>query len=160
MSAEDKSTVNTIMVVLGILAVMAVGFFFAASFVTSDDSDTETISERAQDKILDNIRPIGEVSVGAVAATAVADAAASTEPRSGEQVYTASCLACHASGVAGAPKLGDNAAWSTRAAKGIDGLLATAISGINAMPPKGTCATCSDDELKVAIEYMLEQSGL
>jgi cytochrome c5 len=44
--------------------------------------------------------------------------------------------------------------------KGVDGLLATAISGLNAMPPKGTCAACSDEELKVAIEYMLKETGL
>ena len=162
-STEDKSTVNTIMVVLGILAVVAIGFFFAASFVTSDGGgDDGTISERAQEKILSNIKPVGAVSVGAVTATAAAGttAAASSEPRTGDQVYNSTCMGCHASGVAGAPKVGDNAAWSGRAAKGIDGLLASALSGINAMPPKGTCADCSDDELKAAIQYMLGESGL
>ena len=74
-------------------------------------------------------------------------------------MITAHCAACHASGVLGAPKIGDTAAWKERADTqgGLDGLLAKAISGINAMPPKGTCATCSDDELKGAIEKM---SGL
>jgi cytochrome c5 len=74
-------------------------------------------------------------------------------------VYNASCLACHSTGVAGAPKVGDQASWAPRAAKGLDSLLATAVSGLNAMPPKGTCADCSDEELKAAIEYMLSQSG-
>ena len=63
------------------------------------------------------------------------------------------------SGLLGAPKVGDKADWGKRAKEqgGIDGLLAKAISGINAMPPKGTCADCSDDELKAAIHHM---SGL
>jgi predicted CxxxxCH...CXXCH cytochrome family protein len=74
-------------------------------------------------------------------------------------VYNASCLACHTTGAAGAPKLGDSPAWGARAAKGMDTLLSNAINGINAMPPKGTCAACSDDELKAAIEYILSQSG-
>ncbi len=62
-------------------------------------------------------------------------------------------------GLLGAPKVGDKAEWGKRAKEqgGLDGLLAKAISGINAMPPKGTCADCSDDELKAAIKHM---SGL
>ena len=74
-------------------------------------------------------------------------------------MIAAHCGACHTPGVLGAPKIGDAAAWKTRAdAKGgVDGLLKSAIAGINAMPPKGTCATCSDDELKGAIKKM---SGL
>jgi cytochrome c5 len=69
------------------------------------------------------------------------------------------CNACHGTGLLGAPKVGDAAAWGERAKKegGVDGLLAKAISGINAMPPKGTCADCSDADLKGAIEKM---SGL
>ncbi|MEE9343004.1 MAG: c-type cytochrome [Gammaproteobacteria bacterium] len=157
---EDKSVINTIMVVLGILAVIAIGFYFAASTVTSDDDDEGgRVNERAQTKILENIKPVGQVNIGAVAAVAATTAAASG-PRSGDAVYTAHCLACHSTGVAGAPKTGDTAGWSARAAKGMDGLLATAISGINAMPPKGTCAACSDDELKAAIQHMLTESGL
>jgi cytochrome c5 len=55
--------------------------------------------------------------------------------------------------------VGDSAAWGPRAAQGIDTLLTHATNGLNAMPPKGTCADCSGDELKNAIEYMLSQSG-
>ncbi len=160
MSHEDKSVVNTILVVLGVLVLIAVIFYFVADTVTSDMDESEEANERMQAKIQENIRPVGEVNVGSVPADSGASTAAAAGPRSGEQVYNASCMVCHASGVAGAPKLDDKAAWESRAAKGIDGLLATAISGINAMPPKGTCADCSDDELKSAIEYMLSQTGL
>ncbi|MGD8312746.1 MAG: c-type cytochrome, partial [Gammaproteobacteria bacterium] len=61
----------------------------------------------------------------------------------GQQVYQASCQACHATGAAGAPKLGDKEAWAPRIAQGMDTLLANAISGKNAMPPKGACASCT-----------------
>ena len=159
MSHEDKTVLNTILVVLGVLVVIAVAFYFIANIVTSDIDDSEEANARMQAKIAENIRPVGEVNVGSVPAVSATATAAAAGPRSGEQVYNASCMACHAVGVANAPKLGDKAAWAPRAAKGIDGLLATAISGLNAMPPKGTCAACSDDELKGAIEYMLSQSG-
>jgi len=76
--------------------------------------------------------------------------------RSGEELYKTKCSVCHATGVAGAPKFGDAAAWAPRAEKGIDALLATSLTGINAMPPKGTCMDCSDDEMKAAIQYMLD----
>ncbi len=76
----------------------------------------------------------------------------------GEKIYKQSCQACHANGVANAPKPGDKAAWAPRIATGIDAMLAVAKNGKGAMPPKGTCMGCSDDELKSAIEYMVIQS--
>jgi cytochrome c5 len=76
----------------------------------------------------------------------------------GQQIYQASCQACHASGAAGAPKLGDKEAWAPRIATGMDAMLASAINGKNAMPPRGACASCSDEDLKEAIEYMVSQS--
>ncbi len=83
---------------------------------------------------------------------------AANAERTGEEVYKTKCAVCHVAGVAGAPKFGDAAAWAPRAEKGADALLATAKSGINAMPPKGTCMDCSDAELAAAIDYMLSNS--
>lgn len=76
-----------------------------------------------------------------------------------KDVIAKHCNACHGTGLLGAPKIGDKAAWKARAEKegGLDGVLAKAITGVNAMPPKGTCADCSDDDLKGAIK---EMSGL
>lgn len=76
-----------------------------------------------------------------------------------DEVIAKHCNACHGTGLLGAPKIGDAADWGKRAKEqgGLDGLLAKAITGINSMPPKGTCADCSDPELKGAIEKM---SGL
>ncbi|HCH19794.1 MAG TPA: cytochrome c5 family protein, partial [Cellvibrionales bacterium] len=66
------------------------------------------------------------------------------------------CMACHTSGAAGAPMFRDAGAWSTRLAKGVDMLYSNAINGIGAMPAKGLCPTCSDEEIEIAVDYMLE----
>jgi len=74
-------------------------------------------------------------------------------------LYQGACMACHTTGVANAPKLGDNAAWSSRAGLGLEGLLQSAIKGKGAMPPKGT-SSYSDEELRSVIEYMLAEAKL
>jgi cytochrome c5 len=84
----------------------------------------------------------------AVAGTASAD--------KGKEIYDTKCFTCHATGVAGAPKFGDKDAWAPRIEQGIDALLATSIKGKGAMPPKGTCMDCTDEDLKSAIQYMVD----
>lgn len=78
--------------------------------------------------------------------------------QSAEQVlidrYTKSCSICHTSGVAGAPKSGDVAAWAPVLEKGMDTLVVSVEKGLNAMPPKGLCFDCSADDFKALIEYM------
>jgi len=76
----------------------------------------------------------------------------------GKRVFGSSCFACHASGAAGAPKMGDHAAWSARIAQGNATLLQHALHGFNAMPPKGGCTTCSNDDIQAAIAYMSAMS--
>lgn len=78
----------------------------------------------------------------------------------GKDVYTKSCVACHGSGAAGAPKMGDKAAWAPRIAKGMPALYDVAMKGKpgTAMLPKGTCAACTDADLKAAVDYMVSQS--
>jgi cytochrome c5 len=98
------------------------------------------------------IQPVARVEM---AAAAVNNAA----PRSGEQLYKAVCLACHDAGAAGAPKLGDKAAWAPRIGVGLDVLTKTAIAGKNAMPPKGGAADASDEEIARAIVFMANKSG-
>ncbi|MCQ4316544.1 cytochrome c5 family protein [Stutzerimonas zhaodongensis] len=113
------------------------------------------------DDIAERLKPVGNVCIQGeeCAAAGGATAAAGGAARSGSDVYGKFCTACHGSGLLNSPKTGDSAAWTARAdaAGGLDGLLKHAISGINAMPPKGTCADCSDDELLDAIKHM---SGL
>lgn len=76
----------------------------------------------------------------------------------GNEIYQDKCAVCHDSGAAGAPKVGDKGAWSERLSQGLDTVVMRAIKGYNSMPPKGTCMTCSDAEIKAAVEYMLDQS--
>lgn len=90
----------------------------------------------------------------ALALSSVAHAA-----RSGEALYNSYCIACHMNGVAGAPKFGDQAEWQPRIEKGIDMLLKDATNGFKAMPPKGLCFDCSEDELRSAIQYMIDKSS-
>lgn len=87
---------------------------------------------------------------------ALAAASGQTNP-AGEKLYKSACLACHMAGVAGAPKLGDKAAWAERSAKGMDAMMEITLNGKGAMPPRG--ATKADDAtLKAAVEYMLSKS--
>lgn len=87
------------------------------------------------------------------------DASAPKELKTGEQVYSTTCVACHGSGAAGAPKLGDNAAWSERIAAGYDKVLGYALHGLNAMPPKGGNPDLDDVEVARAMVYMVNKSG-
>lgn len=96
----------------------------------------------------------------APAAPAAADSKTDSKPgKSGEQVYSATCSVCHASGVAGAPKLGDRAAWAPRLASGLAALARVAVSGKGAMPARGGNAGLSDQEVLRAVVYMANQSG-
>ena len=111
----------------------------------------------ADETLSDRIAPIGKTCLkGEDCAGAPAVKAAGGQ--SAESVYNISCMACHSTGAAGAPKLGDQAAWADRIAKGTDVLYTSAISGFQGMPPKGTCMSCSDDELKAVDDYMVEKS--
>lgn len=92
-------------------------------------------------------------------ASASAKAAGGSDLVKGEQVYTATCLACHGAGVLGAPKVGDKAAWAPRVAKGIDTLHTNALNGLNMMPPKGGNAGLSDGDLKSAVDFMISKSS-
>jgi cytochrome c5 len=86
------------------------------------------------------------------------DASTPAALRSGEQVYQAQCGACHAAGVAGAPKLGDAAAWGPRVKTGYDALLTSALKGKGAMAAQGG-GEISDFEIGRAVVYMANQGG-
>ncbi len=77
-----------------------------------------------------------------------------------ESTYKNTCASCHSAGVAGAPKVGDKAVWTDRLAKGLDQVVAVAIKGQGAMPPKGMCSHCSDDDIKQVVLHMLNESGI
>ncbi len=116
--------------------------------------------------IASRIEPVAKLNTGdPIQPPAPKKAAASAgggETRGGEAVFNSACTACHTAGIAGAPKVGDPAAWGPRIEKGLDTLVKHAINGFNGetgvMPPRGTCGTCSDAELKNAVEYMVSKS--
>ncbi|HEY0288330.1 MAG TPA: c-type cytochrome [Pseudomonas sp.] len=133
--------------------IWAVAGFLALGVLTAQAATNDEIAKR--------LEPVGQVCVqgkecpGMEVTASVGGGAAKTP----DEVIAKHCNACHGTGLLGAPKIGDSAAWKDRADHqgGLDGILAKAITGINAMPPKGTCGDCSDDELKGAIKKM---SGL
>ena len=95
---------------------------------------------------------------GAAAQTVAA--AGAVDLAAGEKIYQSACFACHLSGAAGAPKLDDPAAWEPRLGQGKAGLLQSVTNGKGAMPPKGGFAHLTEDEIRNAIEFMLDKAGL
>lgn len=87
---------------------------------------------------------------------------AATAQASGEATYKAACFACHGTGAAGAPKLGDKAAWKARIAQGNDKMYSNAIKGFKGakgmMPAKGGRADLKDADVKAAVDYMVAKS--
>tara|TARA_B100000446_G_scaffold164087_2_gene165532 strand:+ start:9105 stop:9455 length:351 start_codon:yes stop_codon:yes gene_type:complete len=91
-----------------------------------------------------------------------AAAATQAEPRSGALLYRQFCVTCHGSGIAGAPMVGkeNRLYWSHEVEEeGFETLVQEAINGVNAMPPRGNCFDCSDEEVRNAVIHMLQLSG-
>jgi cytochrome c5 len=89
------------------------------------------------------------VAAGVMCAASLAMAA------DGKAVYEGTCVVCHGTGAVGSPKFGDKAAWAPRIATGKAALLASAMNGKNAMPPKGGNSTLTQEEVSAAIDYMM-----
>jgi cytochrome c5 len=155
---------HNIAVLGGLLAIA----LFIGEVVIGPSSDTDmaaevvnTLEEMAMRLkpvvTLDDIRNPAASQGGAAGDTMAALAGGDAAEKTPEQLYQGACMACHAAGVAGAPKLGDAPAWNDRAAKGLDALVSSAVNGIGAMPPRGG-SQLSDDQVRAVIEYMLENS--
>lgn len=101
-------------------------------------------------------------AASASAPTATASAEPAAAPAGGVDaagIYQKTCSVCHANGVANAPILGNKEKWAPHIAKGKDVLYNSALNGTPlGMPPRGTCAACSDDDLKAVVDYMVSQS--
>ena len=135
------------------IRMMVIALVILAGISQAKHMSEETIEQRTS--------RVGQVYIeGMPKAVEVAEAetaTAITEARSGEFLYNNVCISCHSIGLANAPKMGDAVAWTKLLEIGIDNLVSSAKKGKNVMPPMGTCADCSDDELKNAILFM---SGL
>ena len=137
-------------VAISFMAILLAAGAFAADLT---DAQRAAIEER--------IKPAGESCLeGDNSCGAPAVAAAPAGPRSGEEVYNAACMACHSTGAAGAPKVGDAVAWADRIAKGTDVLYVSGVEGVpgTGMMAKGGCMSCSDEEIHAAVDYMVVNS--
>ena len=123
----------------------------------SSDEALELTANQEQ-QVAERIAPEGHVSMAGQVASVSSSSASAGAARSGSDIYASNCIACHSSGVAGAPILGDVAAWTARLTKGVETVYTNAINGIGAMPARGTCMDCSDDEVIAAIDHILENS--
>ena len=129
----------------------------------TEEVATET-KEAVEEKVEEIASKVEEVKtdVAAVASTSAAVAStaavAAVDHSKGEAIYKASCFACHDSGVAGSPKVGDKDAWSARIAAGNDSMYEAAIKGKGAMPAKGGNMSIADDDIKAAVDYMAAKS--
>ena len=161
--AHDKKFFNTFMVVLGICVGIAILLYILARVVATDTQVAEIqASDDMRRAINDRIKPIAKVAVSGQDNSALEPAkpaAAALADLGGEEVFKQTCTACHGAGVAGAPKIGDAAAWGPRLAKGADTLHKHAIDGFQGsagfMPPKGGATNLSDKSIMNAVDYMV-----
>jgi cytochrome c5 len=142
-----------------LLALLGLTAIFGLSAQALTDQQMIDMEER--------IQPVGQVCMeggegcaSAVVASTGPAAVASSDSRSGKEVYDAACMACHMTGAGGAPKLGDVTAWAARIAKGKDALYQSGINGLPAslMMAKGGCMNCTDEEVTAAVDYIVENS--
>lgn len=153
MSSQDQQVIKSIVIVtIAIMSLGIIAFFVAQNIATS--SASKTTNMRSENAAMERIEPVGKVKVGAAKV-----AGEKTVARSGADVVTASCGACHNAGVAGAPKIGSKADWEARVATGMDAMMVSVVKGKGIMPPRGG-GDFTDDELKAAIEDMMSNSGM
>ena len=149
---EHESFIKTPqqLIVVGVLAfvVPVVMIIMFAKFVISASS-TES-SEASAEAVVARIKPVASITLTAAGAGGF---------REGEEIVKSACAACHTTGAAGAPKLGDKAAWAARISAGLNTLVQNAIKGKNAMPPKGGSTDLSDYEITRAVVYLANQGG-
>ncbi len=136
----------------------AAAIFAVFSLGTLLSLSGHALTDKQKKEIEGRIKPVGAVCLEGDSSCGGAVASAGGAPKSGEEVYAATCKMCHDAGAAGAPKTGDKAGWKARIGQGMDTLHKNAIAGIRGMPPKGTCMSCSDDEVKAAVDYIVAKS--
>ena len=141
------------------LVALAVVIFVLAQMVVGDSNLKKTKTVAADKALAERIKPVGEVIVSRQVMNSLIPAANAAADK-GKATYDASCAVCHTAGVAGAPKLGDKAAWKERIAKGNDAMYANSINGFQGkagfMPAKGGNAALADADVKAAVDYMVK----
>jgi cytochrome c5 len=169
MAKPDRHFMNVFSAVLGILVAIVLVLIGISRLVDSGPKGArDTEDPLMQASAEERIRPFAEVAVSGednstkeirktVVAIAAAPTAAAGQPMDGKTVFQNSCNACHGTGLLGAPKFGDKAAWAPRIAKGVPTLEKHALEGFNQMPAKGGNVGLPDDAVRGAVEYMVSQ---
>lgn len=138
-------------ILIGLLVFMILAIIGANAISGKDSTDVQS-DPMVQAAIEERISPVGDVN------TAEVKQAASSGGADGKSIYQSACFACHGTGAAGAPKFGDSGAWGMRIDKGMDTLVNHAINGFKGMPPRGGNSALSDEEVKAAVKYIVDNS--
>jgi cytochrome c5 len=167
MSKQDSHFFNNFSLVLGILFAVTLGLFAFARHVGAEHQGKQvTVDPRYLESVEQRLQPVARVAVAGQDNSALKIESAGPAlpvaalPADGTAAYETACAACHGAGIAGAPKVGDKAAWAPRVAQGKDTLYKHAIEGLNGktgvMPAKGGRADWPDDLIKQAVDHILE----
>ena len=142
--SENNNPSKTILLITVAVAVLLIVVVWPLSML-GKGSSASTNADEAELRI----QPVARVEMQKAEAVKT-----DGKPRTGEAIYASVCKACHETGVAGAPKTGDKAAWAPRLASGMATLLKSAANGKGAMPARGGAPDLSDDELKAAVAFL------
>ena len=149
--SQGTSGSTKLMLIVWAIAMIFIGFK-ALNSMNGDSSHSETMVENS---VLERIKPVGEVRIDTSTQVASAEIV-ETAVRSGEEIYNSKCAGCHTSGVMGSPKFASLEDWAPRVGLGLEKLTLSAIAGKGGMPAKGTCMDCSDNDIKITVQYMLD----
>jgi len=158
-SAEPETFSPKNITVLGGLLLLAI--ILGEVLFSTQGAEEMPATAKKMDTLEDiamRIQPVVSLEKMRASMSTASSASASMAEMSADQLYQSACLACHTTGAAGAPKIGDAAAWAPRKIKGIDALVQGAIGGIGAMPPRGG-SQLSDAQIKEVVEYILAESN-
>lgn len=157
---EDRAFMRQFSGVIAAFVVLTIVLIFLARGMQSESESANSSKAVLAEQ---RVTPVGAVRYGeeGSAALAEAQATAATVPAEdvvvdGPSVYNGLCAACHESGVAGAPVRGSELIAAREAERGLDGLVANAINGLNAMPARGGNPALTDEQVQAAVEYMLQ----
>ncbi|MDC0470751.1 c-type cytochrome [Candidatus Pseudothioglobus singularis] len=149
--SQGTSSSTKLMLIVWAIAMIFIGFK-ALNSMSGDSSQSVTIVENS---VLERIKPVGEVRIDTSTQVASAEIVETAE-RSGEEIYNSKCAGCHTSGVMGSPKFASLEDWAPRLGLGLEKLTLSAIAGKGGMPAKGTCMDCTDNDIKITVQYMLD----
>ena len=149
--SQGTSGSTKLMLIVWAIAMIFIGFK-ALNSTSGDSSNSETMVENS---VLERIKPVGEVRIDTSTQVASVEIV-ETAVRSGEEIYNSKCAGCHTSGVMGSPKFASLEDWAPRVGLGLEKLTLSAIAGKGGMPAKGTCMDCSDNDIKITVQYMLD----